>query len=386
MILHNLNAAQRKKKSVIYLFSCCTLLTFSFLSTGVLFANLQRRSRTLLPNLLSPQTTDLNVFASEIGVWTNLFDFFKDHPVLRDIVLHAYGAKQMIISDVKTDPLDIVFVGHERGPNVNFSASIPSNNAITMWIQCENFELTDFAHQFVHNVDVSLGSSASVSSPNYQHTPCWIICALSRDAEYPLQLPPGLIESIEPEVWRSRERFAIQISNHGAFPRSLLVEMLGQFGRVEQFGKWGNKSSTLTDWPLHLKPRWSSNAYFFKRFRYAICPESHRSPSGGYTTEKIVMAHLSGAIPVYWGDLPTIQVFNPSRILFLDAAGLDDPKLPKALDGILATILQLERNASFRREWFSRPLLNPGASEWVESWVENVTGLINRARTLKWKR
>lgn len=97
------------------------------------------------------------------------------------------------------------------------------------------------------------------------------------------------------------------------------------------------------------------------------------------------MAHLSGAVPVFWGDKPTFQVFNPGRILTLNVNGPNDPVLPHAIEELLQTVQQLETNATFRKEWFGRPILMASAPLWVESWISNVTDLIKRARALQHK-
>lgn len=315
------------------------------------------------------------IIGSSLGLWSSLLDFFKQSPILRDIALQAFNADQMIESG-NVSEADVVYVGYLIGSNA-FANDLVGNKAVTIYVQCENFEVTQFSHQYIQSVDVSLGSSADVSAINYQYTPCWLTTSLSRDEDYPLQFPPDLFLSVEPEVWRSRSRFAAQISNHGAFPRRLLVDLLNQIGLVEQLGKWSRTSSA---WPSFLHPNWKSNAYFFRQFRFVICPESQRSPSGGYLTEKIIMAHVSGAVPVFWGDTPTIQVFNPDRILFLDVHGPDDPKLPGEVEKLLKTVIQLEVNKSFRDVWFSRPILTSSAPAWVKSWVSNVSDLINNAR------
>jgi hypothetical protein len=44
--------------------------------------------------------------------------------------------------------------------------------------------------------DVSLGSSADIVAPNYQHAPCWILPSIGRDQDYPLQFSPDLFDSI----------------------------------------------------------------------------------------------------------------------------------------------------------------------------------------------
>lgn len=85
-------------------------------------------------------------------------------------------------------------------------------------------------------------------------------------------------------------------------------------------------------------------------------------------------------MPIYWGDTITPQVFNPERIILLEATGLDDPNLSKAIDKVAFVVTQLEENATFRKMWFSRPLLQPEAPVWVEKWVANLSSLTARAR------
>jgi hypothetical protein len=334
------------------------------------------------PSVLSQNSMTVGqklIVVSGIGLWSTVIELFKEFPVFRDVVLQAFSANQVIETE-NVSEADVVYVSYGAGARTFINDLVPGRKVISIFVQCENFEVTEFSHQFIDSVDVSLGSSSDASSPNYQHTPCWLATALSRDADYPLKLPPGLFFSIEPNEWRSRSHFAAQISNHGSFPRQILVDLLNEEGTVEQFGQW---SKVRSEWPSFLQNSYRSNSYLFRRFRYAVCPESSRSPSGGYTTEKIVMAHLSGAVPIFWGDIPTSEVFNPSRILTLNVSGPDDPNLSIAVENLRQTIIQLEINSTFRDAWFKKPILMPGAPSWVEMWVTNVIELINRARILR---
>jgi ribosomal protein S17E len=58
------------------------------------------------------------------------------------------------------------------------------------------------------------------------------------------------------------------------------------------------------------------------QYRFSICCENKSSP--GYCTEKIFMAFLAGAVPIYWGD-PTIETdFNKNAFINLNGINSKD--------------------------------------------------------------
>jgi hypothetical protein len=78
---------------------------------------------------------------------------------------------------------DVVYVENGLDSRSYFNDLVPGIKVITVYILCENFEITEFSHQFINIVDVSLCSSDDIIAPNYQHTPCWILPSIDRDPD-----------------------------------------------------------------------------------------------------------------------------------------------------------------------------------------------------------
>lgn len=117
----------------------------------------------------SANSANILVVFSSIGLWCPLLDVFKDYPVpvIRDVVLNAYKFNQFVETMNVSDAC-----------RCGFRCVRSGQRTIISYIQCENFEIAEFSHQFIDSVNMSLGSSSDVSAPNYQYTPCWLVNAL----------------------------------------------------------------------------------------------------------------------------------------------------------------------------------------------------------------
>ena len=56
-----------------------------------------------------------------------------------------------------------------------------------------------------------------------------------------------------------------------------------------------------------------------------------------------------------------------------------EPERAGGVAEAMAVVEQLELNASFRAEWFARPLLADGAERWVAQWLEDAEALLRDA-------
>ena len=50
---------------------------------------------------------------------------------------------------------------------------------------------------------------------------------------------------------------------------------------------------------------------------------------------------------------------------------------------VLPTLRQLEKNESFREQWFAQPVLQPGAEAWLHAWCDRATLLMARGLAKK---
>ena len=87
----------------------------------------------------------------------------------------------------------------------------------------------------------------------------------------------------------------------------------------------------------------------FENYRFVLCMESY--VRGGYVTEKILVAFLSGAIPIYYGSQTVFDIFNRDAFVFVDV------KNPVEAMG---KIRQLEENPKEYRKMRNQPMLADG--------------------------
>jgi hypothetical protein len=65
---------------------------------------------------------------------------------------------------------------------------------------------------------------------------------------------------------------------------------------------------------------------YIKKFVFHICSENFGECHPGYITEKLINCCLGGAIPIYFGNLDSIdqKIFNKNRILFLNYNNVEE--------------------------------------------------------------
>ena len=157
-------------------------------------------------------------------------------------------------------------------------------------------------------------------------------------------------------AWRARANFSLLLTTHMPFPRWLMYFQMSAVGRVDHPGPLAQLRTFW--WPPDVPNSRAGKVQLLRRYRYSLCPENKLAP--GYVTEKIVEAHLAGAVPVYFGDLGAFpEVFNPARVLWYRERDVNGTELHDAL-------AQLERNATRQAEFFAQPVLARGAQAWVE--------------------
>ena len=237
----------------------------------------------------------------------------------------------------------------------------------------------------------ALGVADPLELPRpYVRFPGWLPLVAERSNASGLALPAALLRRRsraeareEAEAWARREGFAAILSSHYAFPRNDMFDEMSklELGRVEGTGL----AFHTMDWPeAELGPNTGhlggAKRAFLQRFRFSLCPENSRSGDGGYTTEKMPQAHLAGAVPVYWGDEPA-EVWSPARIVRFEGRAGGSAEAA-------AAVRALVENATFRAEWFERPVLRDDAAEWLAAWLRDLEalladafGALERART-----
>ncbi|KAJ8614054.1 hypothetical protein CTAYLR_005848 [Chrysophaeum taylorii] len=95
-------------------------------------------------------------------------------------------------------------------------------------------------------------------------------------------------------------------------------------------------------------PRWHQDAVdLYGPYKFVVAFENSRVP--GYVTEKLLLALLAGAVPVYWGDDPT-HIFNPDAFISCSST----------LDDCAAEVLRLDNDHEAFEKLRSAPALAPG--------------------------
>ena len=270
--------------------------------------------------------------------------------------------------EVQLAAADVILFGPYGDRNASGAvARAHRGHALTVFIGGENQWQGGYHDQMVPDVHIALGHRRDLVAPNYMRLPWWLPYVL--DASAPLYAPPRFSPRLRRRdgaaAWAARPRAAALLSSHAAFPRRELFELFNRSGlSVDAPGKFLHN----TEWPAGLpNHHLRGKVEFLERYRYNICPENSRSGGGGgYNTEKLPQALMAGAVPVYWGDPIDADVFNVERVIEYD--GVSDAS-------VMDIVVQLETDAAFREQWFSRPVLVSAADAWMGAWFAEVVAL-----------
>lgn len=112
---------------------------------------------------------------------------------------------------------------------------------------------------------------------------------------------------------------------------------------------------------------------FQKEYLFSICPENFITKESGYVTEKLFMASIAGNIPIYYGDLDSIDksLFNMNRVL------LFDPTSEFSINQVYYKILELMINPTKLYDFYIQPIFNYTAIQTFALIIENFKLRIN---------
>lgn len=149
------------------------------------------------------------------------------------------------------------------------------------------------------------------------------------------------------------KKFAALINRHDpGRTREPIWKVVSAFGQVACPGKLFNNCSN-TELNAMGKPKWLA------QFLFNICPENFPAALPGYISEKIFDALLSGAIPIYFGQLTALEkrLFNVQRILQVD------PYDPVSLQKLKLQLQAWRRDTSSVLAFYQQPVFLEGAYE-----------------------
>lgn len=162
----------------------------------------------------------------------------------------------------------------------------------------------------------------------------------------------------------SKERFcAFLASNPNGDPmRAKLFDAIHAYKRVDSAGKWLNNTPPIGgrngDF-AQAKRRWLAS------YRFNLCPEN--SSHKGYLTEKIIQAHASGCIPIYWGDEtlcdPRYDSYRPT----LNPKALINAHDYATLEELVEAIKRIDADENLYRAMLQEPAFLP-SDKWGIQW------------------
>jgi len=386
--------------SLLGCLSCCTYRTSHHTVRSV-------RIRTSRSNSSSSQS----MYVATVGTHRTWDVLQTEFSILARLLSSATGRSIVGSPSNDLNEASVIIAGPFTLPSiVSYQVDLHRHHALIIFVNPENMEST--AHgpvgtachdHLVDLVDVIFshakkcnmadakndagkiaisGACAAINSGKNIWTPWWIQSVVNSTCE----LSEGLVGTITSDEWSHRTKFASLLSSHEAFPRETMFDALSSFAtkldeelctqsgstlcgrKVEAAGRAFHNFDFPTDSNGWGKPFSDSVAAELRNYRFTITPENSLSWTQGYTTEKIARAHIAGQIPIFWGDPVDSTVWNTERILIMDDnSGIFSDRRPN-MSSVLESVFLLESNAAFRTQFFSNPVLNPSAPQWVHSW------------------
>ncbi len=182
---------------------------------------------------------------------------------------------------------------------------------------CPDFNLCDYAIGF----EYLEYQDRYMRLPNYYHP------AYAKDLNAMLKRT-----SFTEEDLVQKEGFCSFVySNGNADPiREIFFEQLSQYKQVHSGGKFKNNIGG----PV------ADKIEFQRKYKFCLAFENSSHP--GYTTEKLIQAYASNAIPIYWGDPFVTKVFNEKSFINVGAYN--------TIEDAIAFIQKIDRDDSLYLE------------------------------------
>jgi hypothetical protein len=137
------------------------------------------------------------------------------------------------------------------------------------------------------------------------------------------------------------------VSNGGSRPRNHMFEILNSYKKVDSLGKYNNNVGYNINYPY-----WSEEYRdYLKQYKFIICFENSKYDT--YVTEKIINAHLSKIIPIYWGTNHVKNMFYENSFIYLE-----NENSQQSYADVLKRVIELDQDDSKYLEFINRPILN----------------------------
>ena len=181
-----------------------------------------------------------------------------------------------------------------------------------------------------------------------------------------LSMPPSRREKIFNHIHRPKnngKHFAIYLAKHCIPFRDTAAKLIAQIGELHIGKEYQKCIDKFPDPPgskpqMSIAPRgdlkihdsvWMSNENVFYSYRYALVMEN--TYRDGYISEKLIIAFLSGSIPIWYGTKEVFEIFNRNAFIYFDVEN-PEPALQK--------IRELEADPAAYKEMLVEPILVNG--------------------------
>ena len=151
-------------------------------------------------------------------------------------------------------------------------------------------------------------------------------------------------ENTERDIREKKDFCAFVYSNaEAAHCREKMFDELSKYKMVSSGGRFRNNVGG----PINSKLE------FQKRHKFVIAFEN--TSTVGYTTEKIVNAFASGAIPIYWGNPEITKEFNAGSFINCHDFGLTEKGEQEAINRIVAEVKRIDQDDSLYLNMVNTP-------------------------------
>lgn len=193
--------------------------------------------------------------------------------------------------------------------------------------------------------DYAIGFDPIEFGDRYLRFPIWNLYSGDAEAMQSKHLLPK-------ETLLSREGFCsfVYSNNYASPERNIFFDLISQYKPVASGGRFRNNVGG----PV------ADKVEFQKQYRFCIAFENASQP--GYTTEKLVQAFASGAIPIYWGDPEVGKTFNENA--FVNCHNYS------SFEEVVEVVKNLDSHPDKMAAMLRVPALLPGARTCSEAWKQ----------------
>ena len=264
-------------------------------------------------------------------VKVNFVDFYEGHDKEHNHIMNVLREKY---SPVLSENPDYVFCGPYIAPGKK-AQEYWKYNGIRIFSTdeaiCPDFNLYDYAIGFD---DLSFGD-------RYCRYPIYA----ARDVE--IREAEESRQFTSKDLAEKKSFCSFVVSNgHADGYRERLFEALNEYRPVQSGGRFRNN----TGGPVKDKKA------FQRESRFVIACENSSYP--GYTTEKIIDAYASSAIPIYWG--------NPCIAEEFDERSFVNCHRYSSLEEVVEAVKKIDRNEDLYLEMMHSPVFREGVPEGIQ--------------------